>query len=356
MEKEIKKSKKKLIIGLSVSLGVVVFLIISLVISLFIAPKIVLNQVFAKSPLPDYQLVAGNVTYDRYDKDTFPRVETTFLSTEGELDAYYFPNSRSDDLILFIPGLSEGTNSYLPWIKYFYDQGYDLFSFDPTGTYLSEGKTQIGFPQRIIDAQKAIEFINETYQYDNLYVMGHSMGGYASIGVNYFCDNIKASISLAGFNNNEDFMLSFASQYVGDTLVNLTGVFLRNYSKQIFGELSDLNMYDVLNDLKGRAMIVQGTADTVVKYHNDSIAYYQNLITNPDIQYVVLDGDYATHSGILLSNEANAYRIEVNEEFNNLANESYEIRSQFINEVNHSLYTEINQELFSTILEFIQSA
>ncbi len=356
MEKNSKKYNKKLIIGLSVSLSVVIFLIISFVISLFIAPQIVLDQVFAKAPMPDYQLVAGKVTYDRYDQESFPREVTTFESSKGKLDAYYFPNSSSDDLLVFIPGLSEGANSYLPWIKYFYDQGYDVFSFDPTGTYFSEGKTQIGFPQRIIDAENAIKFIKKTYHYDNLYVMGHSMGAYAAIGVNYLCDDIKASISLAGFNNNEDFMLSFASKYVGDTLVNLTGVFLRNYSKQIFGEFSNLNMYDVLNNIKGKAMIVQGKEDTVVNYEKDSIAYYQSLITSPNVEYILLEGPYATHSGILLSKEANEYRQIVNSEFNSLDDESYETKVQYINNINHSLYTEINAELFSSILEFIRNS
>ena len=117
-----KKIVKRLFI---IVLGV--FLIFSIVSIIII--KNVYDKNFIRVDRPDYSITAGNVNYNEF-KNEYPRSNVSFLSGKNKLAGYIYGEENNKGLIVLAHGLGGGSDSYLPQIMFFIDNGYKLFAYD----------------------------------------------------------------------------------------------------------------------------------------------------------------------------------------------------------------------------------
>ena len=143
--------KKKLLIALLASLTGISGLTAGSVILAY-------GATFPRIDRPNYALVAGEYCYDRV-KDILPRKEVTYTVNASTLRGYYYKSAQSKGLVIVAHGIKSGGDDYLPLIKSLVGFGYDVFSYNCTGTYESSGDNTVGMCQALIDLEGTIKYI-----------------------------------------------------------------------------------------------------------------------------------------------------------------------------------------------------
>ena len=102
-------------------------------------------------------------------------------------DYYFFNSSNEDTAIIFYPGAKIETKAYAPLLNKLASNNIDAFIVD------------FPFHMAFFDINAADKIINN-YNYKNIYIMGHSLGG--SMAANYLInhlDRLKGIILLASY-------------------------------------------------------------------------------------------------------------------------------------------------------------
>ncbi len=108
-----------------------------------------------------------------------------FKSDKGQLlkGALYLKNGvrAPRGLVIFSHGFGGGHRSYMTEINTFAQNGFAVLAYDNTGTFMSAGKSLIGFCQGAKDLRAAIEFAESNPKLAALpkILAGHSWGGYS---------------------------------------------------------------------------------------------------------------------------------------------------------------------------------
>lgn len=231
--------------------------------------------------------------FRRYDPQTavsqVPQRETPrFSSGEHELQGYYYPGSEKKILVLVAPGFHAGADNYLEQIRYFQDLGWGVFSFDPTGSYRSEGDSYVGFPQEIYDLQAALDYLQEQelYGYEELVLFGHSRGGYAVCAMADTSYEIAAIVSVAGSNSAMDAVMEPAHEAVGP-LAYVNYPFLWLYQSMLFDyETANLEISQILCEAKIPTLIVHGVSDDTVSHDAFSIMAHKEDVHSPKVEFL----------------------------------------------------------------------
>ena len=147
----VKKRKKKGIMPVIMRIGffTAFFLLGWTVIIPYIAARAIYDAVFGTRVTP----MCNTVTYDDY-KDVMNRQRMDFYSGKNKLGAYLYTNKegkKGKALVLVCHGIGCNMDGYLNRTQYFVRKGYDVFTFDMTGTCTSEGKNIYGLNQSKID-------------------------------------------------------------------------------------------------------------------------------------------------------------------------------------------------------------
>ena len=99
------------------------------------------------------------------------RRECHFFSGENQLTGYYYPSVQPENahgLIVLVPGFHAGGDSYLWQIHELLKYGWSVFTFDMTGTLRSQGDSQIGFSQSLLDLKAALKYASDENPRDSL--------------------------------------------------------------------------------------------------------------------------------------------------------------------------------------------
>lgn len=140
------RKRKFRILGLSIIGFVLIFSILSMIVV-----SIIYNGQFPRYDRHDSTITAG-LRYE--DLETvYPRSLVSFKSGNNTLQGYIYGQNQNQGLVVVAHGLGGGADSYLSQITYFVDQGWQVFAYDATGSFDSEGKTTKGFPQALIDLE-----------------------------------------------------------------------------------------------------------------------------------------------------------------------------------------------------------
>ena len=157
-------------------------------------------------------------------------------------------------------------------ISYFVNKKYYCFGYDGTGTGESELNTTYGILQFVIDLDYALNFIKSKDELNILpiYLVGHSCGGYAITTILNLHSNIEGVLSLTGFNESIDLVVSQGTGIVGQ-LGSYSRPFLKSHEKHLFGEYSKLMAMDGFEKTTTKIFIVHSQDDKTVdiKYGYD---------------------------------------------------------------------------------------
>ncbi|WP_340063843.1 bifunctional alpha/beta hydrolase/OsmC family protein [Ascidiimonas aurantiaca] len=185
------------------------------------------------------------------------------------------------------------------------NSGFGVLRFDFTGLGESEGDfADTNFSGNVEDLVAAADYLKEHYQAPSL-IVGHSLGGAASIFAASQIESIKAIATIGAPSNPKHVKHLFKNNIKnikeeGKALVNLGG---RDFTikKQFIEDLETKSLPDTVNEMRKSILIMHSPQDTIVEVENAKEIY--DAAFHPK-SFVSLDG--ADH---LLSNKTDSLYV-----------------------------------------------
>ncbi|MBQ8966156.1 alpha/beta fold hydrolase [Ruminococcus sp.] len=325
---------------------------------------IAMRSIFSRGDYTDPALSA----YYRYDpdwKDKHPREEVSFTSGENELKGFIYgmENSSPRGLIVFAHGIGTGHESYIDQLMWFVEQGWRVFTYDATGSGYSEGSGTVGLVQSALDLDKALDYAegDERLKGLDVYLLGHSWGGYAVSAVQNFDHDIKASAEISGYAYPVEMLDVGAEQTMHTKAAVVMHPFIWLYNKFIYGEYADLNAVEGINSSGLPNLLIHGENDDFVVYDRVSIVSKKAEITNPKAEFFTLTGEYADHNSFFNSDRCNEYKKPYNSRKEEIKKkykgaEQTQKLKELISEMDRETVNDINIGLLEMIEDFYERA
>jgi len=331
-----KKNKLKIVIIIIAAMLVVIFTAGMTITSLMMADN------FSRGDYADPRFIV-DYYYERYQAD-YPRTEVELKSGDNTLKGYIYGADNGKGLLVFAHGIGEGHESYLKSLLWFVDNGWRVFAYDATGSGHSEGAGTRGLTQSALDLDAALTFAENDARLNSLptFLMGHSWGGYAAAAVLNFDHKIAGVASISGYNKPIDMILEWTEDSMGD-IRYLMYPFVQIYNTALFGQYSGMTAVDGINKSNVPVLIIHGTEDGTIGYGKSSIISEKENITNPNAQFLTLDG--GGHNNIFYTKEALEYINEFNKDYR-VIYEQY--NGEIPEDVLEEIYSNSDRELINT--------
>jgi dienelactone hydrolase len=312
---------------------------------------------FKRYERPDYTQTPGLYCYDRV-SDILEREELSFYSDGVRLQGYYYPSSLSKGLVVISHGMHAGADDYLPATLYFVQNGYNVFAYDYKGTYSSDGTSTVGMCESLIDLDHALTFVesNSRFRDQKIFLFGHSWGGFASASVMNLHTNISGCAVVAPFNSGYNLIVEKGYQYGGNLASGgLPKKFLDVYQKYLFKDYVNYDGVGGINNVSCPVFIAHGNNDGVISFNGQSIISHRAEITNKRVTYYIGEGLQSGHDSIWHSSRSIEYQKQVNAKIKEIksdksVSDTKAKIAEYVATVDHSLYSEVNPDLFSQIL------
>ena len=310
--------------------------------------------------------VFGEFDYSRV-AERLPRTTFFFPSGRWKLQGYYYPCQDAKGMVVVCHGMHAGADDFLPFIEYFVQNGYAVFTYDCEGTYASEGDSTVGMCTPLVNLDHALTYIEKNKELSRYprFLFGHSWGGYAATSVLALHKNIRACAAVAPFNNGYTLLAEKGDQYTepfGDMLkMDFPKEFLSAYQKLLFKDYIKYNAVKGINSTDVPVYIAHGNRDFVISFGHQSVISHKDEIRKKNVKYYIGTDAQAGHNTILHSQRAVAYQEKVEKDLKRLKKErdrelTQEEQTEFCNGVDHALYSEINLEMMQEILMMFNKA
>ena len=256
--------------------------------------------------------------YARYDEpaDIPQQLYTTvqerrvcrFPSGDNLLTGYYYGTSVSnpvDGLVVLVPGFHAGGDDYLWQIHDLLEYGWNVFTFDATGTLQSQGDSQVGFVQSSLDLEAALAYLRENgwFGHDKLALLGHSQGAYAACCALAQEQDVSAVVSVSGVNSAMEAVMQMSVQAIGPVSYGNYG-FLWLYQASLFGaDATNASAAQTISDSPVPVLVIHGTQDEKIPMDSSSIISHKSQIHSEQVEYYLCD---AGHTDILYDADGTA--------------------------------------------------
>lgn len=350
--KKVNKSTKRKIIGRSIAAFLLVYSIISMITCI-----VIYNGQFPRYDRHDMNVSAG-LRYEDLE-DTYPRKLVSFKSGENLLQGYVYGKEDAKALVVVVHGLGGGADSYLPQITYFVDHGWQVFSYDATGSFDSEGKTTKGFPQALLDLNSTLSYLETQSDSKDkpILLFGHSWGGYAAANILHDEQDIAAVVSVSGANSSKEMIMEQGEKIMG-SFIKLQYPYLWLYEQILFGRAASYRAEDALRRTEVPTFIVHGTEDEMVGYHQSSIISKIRKLDHPYVKTLTIDEPGRSgHMDLFRSKASMDYISEVNEKYREIydaydSNIPYDVKKEFYAKIDRTLAQDLNLNLMEEINSF----
>lgn len=273
-----KRNYKKIMRGIAIT--IIVYITVSI-----LATKFIYDSIFDRYSADNPQSILSK-TETIFDNEQNFSFRSGKNSLEGML---YSDNSCENGLIIFAPGLKAEVIEYEGVIHSFIQEGFDVFAFNPTGHGSSGGESSVGFSQIISDLESAINFVNKNFKYDNIFLFGHSRGGFATCCVMNSYNNITAVVSVNGTDTAMDAIMAYSTDYIGDIAYG-NYPFLDAYETLLFGSnISNRSASEEINKSKVPTLIIHANGDKNVPVNKYSIYSKRDKIKSDNARFVLYD-------------------------------------------------------------------
>lgn len=298
---------------------VIIIILLLIIISLFATTKIIYDACFKRYDTEEIEIPAE--LYDMISK----RQDVIFFSGGNQLQGYLYSGSAPSEetgLVVIAPGYHASADNYLWQIQSLTAYGWDVFIFDTTGSCESEGASSVGFSQELWDLDAALDYIEMNYDYDNLFLFGHSRGGYAVCGILDSDHAIDAVVSVSGINSAMEAIMEQSSQYVGPIAYSNYPL-LWLYQVSLFDEKTvNIQAAEVISNSQIPTLIVQGNEDEIVPMEESSIYSHRDEITSEYVEYYICDiPGQNGHKDLMFDSDGTANDVlmqEINEFYYNI--------------------------------------
>ena len=204
--------------------------------------------------------------------DDFPdltRERHTFYSYSKNLlvgYVYQCKTGTKKGIFVFAHGFGGGGHHrYLDLIHAICERGYYVFAYDATANDESEGHTMKGFTQGLLDADKAIGYVEALKEYEKLplYLCGHSWGAYSVSAAIGWHPRVKGLIAYSGFNSSTGIFKANGERYAGEKADEFMA-YVDSYEKLLFGDIYESTAIDAFHASKAKICIIQSDDDRTV--------------------------------------------------------------------------------------------
>lgn len=351
------KDNAKILAGIALSTG--------LQMGTIIGAKALYDSFFPRYEKRDINTVFGEFDYSRVD-ERLPRTTFFFPSGQWKLQGYFYPCYNAKKMVVVCHGMHSGADDYLPFISYFVNNGFAVFSYDCQGTYASQGDSTVGMCTPLVNLDHALNYIENDRRLSRykLYLFGHSWGGYAVTSVLSIHKNIRGCAAIAPFNSGYTLLKEKGEQYAGSLTDSLVGgfpkEFLDTYQALLFKDYVKLDAVNGINSTDVPVFIAHGTRDFVISFNHQSVISHKDEIRQKNVTYYVGTDSQAGHNTILHSQRAVAYQKLVDTELKRMKKEydrelTEEEKIEFCKKVDHALYSEVNTEMMQKIVNMFNN-
>ena len=274
----------------------VIFLVFSLAMT-----KVVYDSVFSRYDNPADIPQALTATVER-------RQDCQFPSGDNLLTGYYYSAAapeQANGLVVLVPGFHAGGDDYLWQIQELMEFGWNVFTFDATGTLRSQGENQVGFSQSVLDLEAALQYLQENQQFGHskLILIGHSRGAYAACCALAQQQEIAAVVSISGVNSAMEAIMQMSTRSIGIAAYGNYG-FLWLYQASLFGSNTlNQNAAQILSGSTTPVLVIHGTRDSQIPADSHSIISHRDEIASSQVEYLLCD---AGHTDILYDEDGTA--------------------------------------------------
>ncbi len=198
---------------------------------------------------------------------------------------YYYDNPIKNKLIVFEHGMFGGHRSYMREIELLAKNGYLVFAYDHTGCMESGGEGTGGFAQSLRDSNdviSALKRVEKLKDYD-IYVIGHSWGGFAALNIARFHPDIKRIVAISGFVSPKTIIY----QHLGGVL--------RVFAKKIYKDEVKLNpdymeisALDTLSNTNTDVLVIHSPNDHMVNYKKNFLKLQKTLKDKENIKFLTV--------------------------------------------------------------------
>lgn len=328
--------------------------------------KAAYDSFFKRYEKRDINTIFGEFDYSRVE-ERLPRTAFFFPSGRWKLQGYFYPCHDAKGMVVVCHGMHAGADDYLPFIAYFVNNGYAVFTYDCQGTYASEGDSAVGMCTPLVNLDHALNYIENDKQLSQypLFLFGHSWGGYAATAVLSIHKNIRGCSAVAPFNSGYTLFVEKGEQYMSyfsDPLkIDFPEAFLNTYQTLLFKDYTKYDAVKGINSTDIPVYIAHGNRDFVISFGHQSVISHRHEIRKKNVTYYIGTDAQAGHNTILHSLRAVAYQEQVGKDLKRLKKQydrdlTQEELTGFCNGVDHALYSEINMQMMQEILDMFNKA
>lgn len=271
--------------------------------------------------------------------------EVTFPHKNVMLKGYLYQKNLKyeDKIIIFAHGMWSCHNTYIQEIAYLANAGFLVLGFDYYGVNLSEGKNIKGFGNSLSSLNSAVEYVKNDPKFKgkDIYVAGHSWGGFATINVVKYQPEIKGIVAMSPFVT--------VGRILKPVLKGALKIFIPFYvlvDALLCGKYSFANGIKSLKGYKGKIFLIQSTDDNICLY-KDSVGLIKETLKDKDIKYLILNNrrhnpPYTDEAMVLM-----------NEFFKGLNTLKGEELKEFKRNFNYEKLAEIDPQVYDKVVDFI---
>jgi len=300
------------------------------------------HKIFGKRFTPDPNII----NYNEKEFGCF-REEVNFKIKKYNIKgAFITPETKYDEnkIIVFCHGLDSSKESYMQDISTIASSGFQVFCFDYIGVYESEGKRTGGFANGLRCVDYAIKFLHNTYPNKEIYVMGHSWGGFTSINSLKYNKYVKKVCAISPFISINDIFYSLAPVSLKLFMVNMEIIEGLKYGKYAFA-----NSINTLKKYDGKVLIIHSKDDPLVKYNDSTKIMEEKLKDKDNIKFIIVDGK--KHN----PHYSDAAVLKLNELYAKLPTLNKEEWEAYAKTLNFHELGELDKNIMNQIVEFFKN-
>ncbi len=300
--------------------------------------------------------------YAAYKIEDFPNLELQrceVISNKGhKLAAYKYQKKGivPKAVLVVVHGLCGSHRNYLDLCHYFANRGYAIFTYDATGNGESEGEKVGGFAQGLADLDHVLTFVKNQAEYNGLPIMlmGHSWGGYCVGSVLKFHPDVKAVVSISGFDTTAGLLKQYSEVHMGKA-VTLLMPYVLLYEKICWRKYAGISVCDGFANSKARVMVIHSLDDETIHTENGYGRYYDRF--GDDDRFVFKVYTDRAHSYPVNSDKARMVRTDVKEVYLKVLDEQGEDAAKcYIDKVDRREWMELDEPLMQEILMMFDKA
>lgn len=255
----------------------------------------------------------------------------------------YKENYRKNCLIVFVHGMGAGYKAYMQEINYLASNNFKVLAYDAVGTCSSTGDSTKGFLENISNLDDVLNYLENDEKFKNIdiYLIGHSLGGYSVGAVLNLHKNIKKAIILSGpISVSDAFKQHIPSKIVAKNFIK--------FEKTKFSKYFNLNVLYGINNSKTEVALFYSTNDPMVNFEKNFNYLKLNVKRNDVLFYEVENRGHNP-----------TYTQESSKKLSNLLKKLQKISSlkdkiNYTKDLDFKQFCELDEEVMHEIIEFFE--